>query len=268
MQGAILKITQNSDRTMSFIYRAGEKSDTTQVTPIDPSQPVVAHGDTLFYESFDKCDGTGANDGKWSTTIAGSASKFATDNEGWEYLAAYAGYQCARFGNGSKLGETTTPPFSLNGKATLTFRAAGWNTDGDQLKLSIYNPNANDSTSPDSIPTLERSQLTMDSFSWKEFTINITGKGVARICFTPQKRFLLDEVLVLSNNETIPVIIGDVNGDGIVDVADIATIIDIMAHGNEEGSSASADVNGDGVVDVADIGTVIDIMAGNSNEES
>lgn len=51
---------------------------------------------------------------------------------------------------------------------------------------------------------------------------------------------------------------GDVNDDGTVDVADIATVIDVMS-----GTSTSdkADVNGDGTVDVADIATVIDIMA-------
>jgi cell division GTPase FtsZ len=58
---------------------------------------------------------------------------------------------------------------------------------------------------------------------------------------------------------------GDVNGDGVVDVADIASIIDIMA-GNGQSSMGSgqqsADVNGDGTVDVADIAMVISIMAG------
>ena len=57
-------------------------------------------------------------------------------------------------------------------------------------------------------------------------------------------------------------VVGDVNGDGYVDVADIAAIIDAMA-GNDQSSASAADVNGDGVVDVADISAVIDIMAGN-----
>ena len=56
-------------------------------------------------------------------------------------------------------------------------------------------------------------------------------------------------------------VVGDVNGDGYVDVADIAAIIDAMA-GNDQSSASAADVNGDGVVDVADISAVIDIMAG------
>ena len=53
---------------------------------------------------------------------------------------------------------------------------------------------------------------------------------------------------------------GDVNRDGTVDVADIATIIDVMA-GSATGTAQGADVNGDGAVDVADIAEVISIMA-------
>ena len=56
---------------------------------------------------------------------------------------------------------------------------------------------------------------------------------------------------------------GDVNGDGTVDVADISSIIDIMAGnvGAAPVSAHAADINGDGTVDVADIATVISIMA-------
>ena len=55
---------------------------------------------------------------------------------------------------------------------------------------------------------------------------------------------------------------GDVNGDGTVDVADISSIISVMAGGAEEPEFIRADVNGDGTVDVADISSVISIMAG------
>lgn len=51
---------------------------------------------------------------------------------------------------------------------------------------------------------------------------------------------------------------GDVNFDGAVDVADISSIISVMA-GTAE--TEYADANGDGVVDVADISYVITIMA-------
>jgi hypothetical protein len=104
----------------------------------------------------------------------------------------------------------------------------------------------------------------MDSFSWKEFTATLNGTGNIMISFMPEKRFIIDEVLVLSKNETPPTKKGDVNGDGKVDIADIAAIIDFLAGDTTNVSSTSADVNGDGYVNVADIGAVIDIMAGKS----
>ncbi len=52
---------------------------------------------------------------------------------------------------------------------------------------------------------------------------------------------------------------GDVNEDGSVNVADIASVIDVMAAGTND---KLADVNNDGRVDVADIAIIIDIMAG------
>ena len=54
---------------------------------------------------------------------------------------------------------------------------------------------------------------------------------------------------------------GDVNGDGVVDVADIAAVISVMASSVGSGFPAAADVNGDGTVDVADIASIISIMA-------
>ena len=58
-----------------------------------------------------------------------------------------------------------------------------------------------------------------------------------------------------------PFINGDVNGDGALDVADITTIISIMADGKVENK---ADVNGDGFVDASDIASVITIIVDES----
>ena len=63
--------------------------------------------------------------------------------------------------------------------------------------------------------------------------------------------------------KAVSAIPGDVNNDNVVDVADIAAIISVMASTAETqgGTANPADVNGDGTVDVADISTVISIMA-------
>lgn len=55
----------------------------------------------------------------------------------------------------------------------------------------------------------------------------------------------------------------DVNGDGVVNVADIASVFGIMTNGRgTDVTSARADVNEDGAVDIADIITIVNIIAG------
>ena len=54
---------------------------------------------------------------------------------------------------------------------------------------------------------------------------------------------------------------GDVNEDTQVDVADISSVLTVMASSETD---PKADVNGDGEVDVADISTILTIMAGGS----
>ena len=58
---------------------------------------------------------------------------------------------------------------------------------------------------------------------------------------------------------------GDVNMDGVVDVADISTTLTYMA-GSETITLQQADVNKDGEIDVADISAILTIMASKSRQ--
>ena len=62
------------------------------------------------------------------------------------------------------------------------------------------------------------------------------------------------------------IIIGDVNGDGLVNSADISAVISVMS-GYGPWDWAIADVNGDGDVNIADISRIITIMAGGAVNE-
>ncbi len=56
---------------------------------------------------------------------------------------------------------------------------------------------------------------------------------------------------------------GDVNNDGVVDIADANIVIDIVLGADDAAKyDGRADVNGDGVVDIADANAVIDIVLG------
>lgn len=52
---------------------------------------------------------------------------------------------------------------------------------------------------------------------------------------------------------------GDVNGDGVIDIADVNIVINVML-GKDD--NVAADVNGDGKVDIADVNAVINVMLG------
>ena len=90
---------------------------------------------TIFSETFDKCNGTGGNDGKWSDNIA--TDPFASDNTGWTNVNASGASKCAKYGTSKKLGKATTPQLNFTGDATLTFRAGAWIDDATTLNISI-----------------------------------------------------------------------------------------------------------------------------------
>lgn len=133
----------------------------------------------LLYETFDKCAGTGGNDGEFGS---GAHSSFKPDLEGWDYDKAFGAQQCARFGTGNVQGTCATPTFTLNGKAKLTFRAAPWGTDGTELSISVNGE------------TLDSVEMAVGQ--WTDYSIDIEGEGYVSVGFTPVQRFFLDDVKV------------------------------------------------------------------------
>ncbi len=204
-----------------------------------------------FYESFDQCNGTGGNDGKFSGNgIASSDKTYHPDNDGWVVNKFYGGDKCARFGSSEAAAVVTTPNFMVNGTSTFSFKAAPWGSDGTSLTL-VVNGNA----------TLSETDLTMKQGEWTEFVVTITGNGPVSVTFTPTKRFFLDEVMAVSES-----IAGDVNKDGRVDISDVTALIDIVLGKDStqpyQYDHDAADVNDDGRTDISDVTSLIDIILG------
>jgi len=173
---AVTNITQNNDGTIDFNFRI----DTSSASDI---------GELFFKETFDKCDGTGGNDGKWggSNTVASKSLK--ADNEGWTSNSKYGGNQCARFGNASRSQFVNSPEFAIDGEAQLTFKAAPWKGESESLTLSVL--------SEEDDFTLSENEFTMKQEEWTTFTTTIKGTGKLRLQWKPVRRFFLDEVYVI-----------------------------------------------------------------------
>lgn len=164
-------------------------------------------GNLVFYESFDKNDGTGGNDGKWSGNIAINDIQY--DVAGWTCENEKGANMCARFGTSGKKGTATTPALTdLEGDAILTFKAAPWNTEGGKMSVTI------------SDGTIETSEFELINNTFTEYSVKISGGATSKITFTSSEdRFFLDEVKVKQVAVATPTISpngGDVNvGDKI-----------------------------------------------------
>ena len=184
MHCRVYGITQNADGTVAFSFGRANGNAT------------GTNDSILFNETFDKCTGTGGNDGKFSGNIAFSV--FEPDNDGWKHIDGltgnymYGANTCARFGNSSKSisGWVVSPAFTLQGDtAVISFRAAGWNTEAEGTSLDV-------SVSGTDAKLLDNGNLTMKKGEWTTYSLRVKGSGRCTITFMPGKRFFLDDVMV------------------------------------------------------------------------
>jgi hypothetical protein len=203
----ITDISVASDGTASLTFSKADRSSGGG-GETDPDTPVTPSGSVLLYESFDKCDGTGGNDDKWNGNIAGSSTIAAEyDNQGWTSTGKiYSGYECVRLGNSSTAGIITTPAFSVNGSAYLSFKAGGWDGTNDATTLTLSVNNG----------TLSKTTVTIPKGSWNQFGVTITATGTVKVTFKADKqRFFLDEVKVVDptiNSGIHDIVAGEENG--------------------------------------------------------
>lgn len=171
-------------------YKAGSASYTITVSDasIEP--------ETFFYESFDEFDKdgcTGGNDGQWSGSIGNFAlTSVVFDESGWTYKSANAAYRCAKVGSSSADGWMTTRTIAVNGKAKLSFKAAGWGSGTNKFTVTASGATISGDTS-----------VTVSNASWNDYFVKISdAKGEVVLTFTGS-RFFLDEVAVYTGDAPV-----------------------------------------------------------------
>lgn len=144
----------------------------------------------IFQETFDKCLGTGGNDGKGFYTFGNpnqfANSTFSPDKNGWtaNVQTFKGGFQCARVGKRSATNITfTSPEIKINGDATLTFKAAPYSLSSNKMTVSISNG------------TVETATFKLEPNKWNECSTKITANGRVKITFASDA-FFIDEVCV------------------------------------------------------------------------
>lgn len=168
----------NAVASLSFVpYK---KSDT-------DNKPVVPEGDYLLKETFDGNNSEGGNDNKWNNITSVADPVF--DNEGWTSAndKIYGANMCIRMGTAKLPGTITSPTFTVNGTATLSFKAGAWDSKGDGKTLTVTASNG----------SLSQGSFEMTRGEWTNYSTTITATGNVKLTFTTSaKRFFLDDVCV------------------------------------------------------------------------
>lgn len=72
--------------------------------------------------------------------------------------------------------------------------------------------------------------------------------------------------IALYMKQEVVLLIGDVNGDGSISIADVTALVNIVLGRTAEFDEKVADVNGDGSVSVADVTALVNLILGKTNE--
>ncbi len=149
--------------------------------PITVTAPDTEDEEIVLHETFDKCSGTGGNDGRWSGNIA--SSTFSPDIDGWSSYKCYGGNHCARFGTG--ICSIEAPAFYLNGSATAIFRVAPWATSKDK-SIDIY-------FNGEMLGVYE-----LEAEKWTDITLSVQATGTNQFEIISGGRLFIDDLKISS----------------------------------------------------------------------
>jgi hypothetical protein len=93
---------------------------------------------------------------------------------------------------------------------------------------------------------------------WTEYSLGLSSYNlsVSALAVTEEKIYKLGGTVNLFQNDLIGVV-GDVNGDGLLDILDIIIIVSMILEGDND---PSADVNNDGQLNILDVVMCIEII--------
>ena len=205
-------------------------------------------GETLLWESFSR----GSNISDSGVSLNTSNLSNYCDYTGWSTLTQiYADPgNCGRVGSSKNQGSLVANNIVLTGDAILTYKIKNYNKDsGKTVNVSISGASAT-------------GDLTATGSSeWVEHTVNITGAtGSISLSFSGG-RIAIDDIKLVAAGQTPATLLGDVNGDGEVTIADVTALVNILLGKDASGYDRdAADVNEDTDVTIADVVALVKMI--------
>jgi immune inhibitor A len=114
-------------------------------------------------------------------------------------------YMCARFGYSSSTQALVKSPIinlEGGGEAVLTFKGAPYGDDGTKLNITVVGVDGGEAT-------LGQNDFQMTYNQWTNFKTTLKGKGKVRLVIQGERRYFLDEVLVVKGTTGISGVTAD-----------------------------------------------------------
>lgn len=205
------------------------------------------------------------------TTWSGNSNFTSTDR-------VYPAGGVAKLGSSSYSGSMKSKPLAAKSGSVLTvqFKVKGWTSVESQIKVSVTGC---------SDQTVSYDAKSTDNFETKTLTFTLTQDNPTVTFATTAKRAFLDDILITAGGGLIcsdytfhPTstdgLLGDANGDGVVDVSDVTLVVAYVLGTLGEGSTfvfeqANAATNVEGgneTIDVSDITAIVAIILGKEDE--
>ena len=178
------------------LYKAGSETFTLTVTAPEGQTTAPSTSSTvLFNETFDQSDGTGGRDNAFSGNVGTSSLTGKTDEE-WATIGSNGASHCIKLGTGKAQGVVTTSEITVSGSVTLSFEAAGWGDENENVvSVSVAGGTINGETSVD---------ITLTNGEWTSYSYPIVPTETEIQITFSMKRGFLDEVKVEQPAEAAP----------------------------------------------------------------
>ena len=244
--------TYNNQITLSSEKVSTTFTVTINVTEGDtPPDPPVVLGDSIM-EDWEGCT-TG---GYWTKQVEGHAWLWDFTDAGiWGDNLRHGELVC-------RLGKSSSSAIAMaedveSGTSAIAFWAVAYGNDSDAELTVEYSTNKGSSW-------YELGSFTVTKGSLQHIIMDVPLKESARfrIVQSSGSRVNIDDITIYGrDDEPQPVLKGDVNGDGEVNIADINLLANIiLGFDADEPTMVRADVNEDGEINIADVNAVIDII--------
>lgn len=201
----------------------------------------------VLYDAFD--DITSGN----NISTSGSSAPWKGNDNFPTVTKAYQAGGAVKLGTGSASGSITSKPLDFaGGNMTVIISVKGWTNIEGKLSVSVTGAETQ---------TLSYTAKLDDNFE----DLTCEFKGVASrptltIATTAKRAFIGAVKIPVEKGIDVPVLYGDANADGVINVFDVVAISEYILNGDGDIDKMASDFNKDGEINIYDVVGVSDII--------